>query len=50
MCVLEVAVKPCLCKLNGPLTDAVAESLEKYIRFTIYIDKRSEDEQPKKQQ
>ena len=38
MCVLEVAAKTCLCKLNRPLGDADAESFEKSIRSTIEND------------
>ena len=33
--VLEVADNSCLAKLNGPLVDAVEESLEKFIRSTV---------------
>jgi hypothetical protein len=35
MGVLEVAAKLPLAELNGPLTDAVEESLEKSIRSTV---------------
>ena len=35
MCVLEVAAGLDLPKLNEPLGDAVAESLEKFIRSTV---------------
>ena len=33
----DVAAKPYLAKLNGPLTDAVEESLEKSIRSTLDV-------------
>ena len=33
--VLEVAPEECFAKLNGPLTDADGESLEKSIRSTV---------------
>ena len=33
--VLEVAPEKYFAKLNGPLVDAVEESLEKSIRFTV---------------
>jgi hypothetical protein len=34
---LEVAARPNLAKLNGPLGDAVEESLEKSIRSTVAV-------------